>query len=193
MGYLSLWFYIWIVVGWLLILRHRLLYVTSYPCSWIKNLSAKITKYIPKFWERSVKRKSNFRFIRPSGHRCLKNVKTSYDQTRRPHDVWQKTSDLRRLKDVRLTSSWKRPIYDVFKTSNLRRLEDLGFTTSWRRRFTSSRRRSVYDVLKTFNLSRLEDIGFTSSWRRLICDLLRTSVLWRLEDVCKTTSVLQRH
>ena len=30
----------------------------------------------------------------------LKKVTTSCDQTRRRHDVWKKTSDLRRLKDV---------------------------------------------------------------------------------------------
>ena len=37
--------------------------------------------------------------------RCLKNVMTSCDQTRRRQDVLQKTSDLRRLEDVRFTSS----------------------------------------------------------------------------------------
>ena len=42
----------------------------SYPCPWIKTLSAKTTKYIPKCWERSVKRKSNFSFI--------KAIKNSY-------------------------------------------------------------------------------------------------------------------
>ena len=41
----------------------------------------------------------------PSGHRRLEKVTTSYDQTRRRHDVLQKTSDLRRLEDVRFTSS----------------------------------------------------------------------------------------
>ena len=30
----------------------------------------------------------------------LKKVTTSYDQTRRHHDVWKMTSDLRRLEDV---------------------------------------------------------------------------------------------
>ena len=30
----------------------------------------------------------------------LKKVTTSYDQTRRRHNVWKKTSNLRRLKDV---------------------------------------------------------------------------------------------
>ena len=36
---------------------------------------------------------------------CLKKVTTSYEQTRRRLDVWKKTSDLRRLEDVLLTSS----------------------------------------------------------------------------------------
>ena len=35
----------------------------------------------------------------------LKKIKTSYDQTIRPHHVWQKTSDLRRLEDTGLMSS----------------------------------------------------------------------------------------
>ena len=35
-----------------------------HPCPWIKNLSAKTIKSIPKHWERSVKRKSNLNFIR---------------------------------------------------------------------------------------------------------------------------------
>ena len=50
----------------------ELLYVTSYPCSWKKYLSAKTTKYILKCWERSVKRKSNISF------RVIKN--SSFDQ-----------------------------------------------------------------------------------------------------------------
>ena len=37
-------------------------------------------------------------FKTSSGH--LEKVITSYDQTRRRQDVWKKTSDLRRLKDV---------------------------------------------------------------------------------------------
>ena len=130
----------------------------------------------------------------------LKKVKTSYDQTRLPHDVWQKTYDLRRLEDVGLTSSWRlqftmpwrRLICNVLKTSDsprlgdvgLRLLEDVLLTTSWRR--------LIYNAWKTCNLRHLEDVGFTSSWRRLICDVLGTSFLWRLEDVCRTTSVLQR-
>ena len=35
----------------------------SSPCPWIKNLSAKTTKYILKRWERSVKKKCNLSFI----------------------------------------------------------------------------------------------------------------------------------
>ena len=62
----GLWFYD-------LISQHKWLYVTSsYPCPWIKYLSAKITKYILKCWERSVKRKSNISF------RVIKN--SSFDQ-----------------------------------------------------------------------------------------------------------------
>ena len=68
----NFWFYIWVVVVWLLISQHKWLYVTSYPCPWIKNLSAKTTKYILKCWERSVKRKSNISF------RVIKN--SSFDQ-----------------------------------------------------------------------------------------------------------------
>ena len=41
------------------ILWLRWLYITSYPCPWIKNVSAKTTQYVPKCWERSVERKSN--------------------------------------------------------------------------------------------------------------------------------------
>ena len=49
------------MVAWLLISQHKWLYITSYPCPWIKILSAKTTKYILKYWERSVKTKSNLR------------------------------------------------------------------------------------------------------------------------------------
>ena len=68
-------------------------------------------------------------FITSPGH--LKNVTTSYDQTRRLHDVWQKTSDLRRL--VPFITSWRCLIYDVWKTSDLRCIEEVQFTTSWKR------------------------------------------------------------
>ena len=60
----NFWFYIWVVVVWFLILQHKWLRVTSYPMLMKKNLNAKTTKYIPKCWERSVKRKSNLNFIR---------------------------------------------------------------------------------------------------------------------------------
>ena len=49
--------------------------------------------------------------------RRLKKVTTSYDQTRRVHNVWKKTSDvlktsyLCRFKDVQFITSWRRLIY----------------------------------------------------------------------------------
>ena len=52
--------------------------------------------------------------------RRLKEMATSYDQTR-CHDVWKKTSDLRRLEDIQFKTSWIRLIYDVFRTSGSRR------------------------------------------------------------------------
>ena len=103
----------------------------------------------------------------------LKKVTTSCGQTRRCHDVWKKTLDLRRLEDVWFTSSWRRPIWDVSKTSDLRRLEDVGFMTSWRR--------SIYVVLNMSNLGRLEDVWFTTFWGRLIY-VLKMTDLRRLED-----------
>ena len=118
-------------------------------------------------------------FRASSGH--LKKVTTSYDQTRRLQDVWQKTSDLRRIEDVLFTSSWRRPISNILKTSYLRRLEDVGFTLSWRR--------LIYNVLKTSDFWRLGDVWFTKFWRRLIYDVLKTSDLRLLDDLCKTTSV----
>ena len=60
----------------------------------------------------------------------LEKVTTSYDQTRRRHDVWKKMSDLRRLEDVWFTKSSERLVYDVLKTSDLRRLEDAQFAMS---------------------------------------------------------------
>ena len=47
----------------------------------------------------------------------LKKVTTHCDQTRRRHNLWRKTSDLRRLEDVQLAMS--------FQTSDLRHLEDV--------------------------------------------------------------------
>ena len=82
----------------------------------------------------------------------LRKVTTSYDQTRRRHDDWNrrriydvlKMSDLRCLEDVQFGTSWKRLIYNVFRTSDLRRHKDRRFTSSWR------------------------DVQFTTSWRHLI-------------------------
>ena len=110
----------------------------------------------------------------------LEKVTTSYDQTRRRHNVLQKTSDLRRLEDVRFTSSWRHPIYDVLMTSDLRRLEDVRFTMSWRRLIYVVLKTSIYVFLKTSDLRCLEDIWLTTSWRRLIYDVLKTSVKRRL-------------
>ena len=61
---LSLWFHIWVAVVWPSIFQHRWLYIISHSCPWIKNVSAKTTKSVPKCWERSVKGKSNLNFIR---------------------------------------------------------------------------------------------------------------------------------
>ena len=97
----------------------------------------------------------------------LKKVTTSYDQTRRRHDILQKTSDLRRLQDVWITSSWRRPIYDVLKTFD-------------------------YVVLKTADLRRLEEVWFTSSWRHLIYVVLKTSVKRRLCSNVVATSIQRR-
>ena len=77
-----------------------------------------------------------------SSGRLKKNVTSSYDQTRRCHHVWKKTSDLRRLEDV-----WFK---FVLKTSNLRRLEDVWFWLPWGR--------PVCHVLKTSDLRRFQDV-----------------------------------
>ena len=68
----NFWFYIWVVVLWLNFTTQMTLCHLSYPCPWIKYLSAKTTKYILKCWERSVKRRSNTSF------RVIKN--SSFDQ-----------------------------------------------------------------------------------------------------------------
>ena len=88
---------------------------------------------------------------------CLKKVTTSYNQTRRRHNVWQKTSDLRRLGDVWFMSCWRNPIYDVLKTSNLHCLKEVQFATSWERPLQEV----IYDVLKTSDLWRLKDVWAT--------------------------------
>ena len=92
----------------------------------------------------------------------LKKVMMSYNQTRRLHNVWQKTSDLRRLEEVLFTLSWRRSIYNALKVSLLQRLEDVGFTSLEDVRFITSWRRLFYDVLKMSHLRRLEDVRFTS-------------------------------
>ena len=97
----------------------------------------------------------------------LKKVTTSYDQTRRRHDILQ-----------------KRLIYDVFKTFESRRLEDVRFMTSWKR--------LIYVVLKTADLRRLEEVWFTSSWRHLIYVVLKTSVKRRLCSNVVATSIQLR-
>ena len=111
----------------------------------------------------------------------LKQVASSYDQIRRRHAVWKKSSDLRHLEDVWFKMSSGRLVYEVLKTSELRCLEDIQFTTSWKR--------LIYDVFRTSNWRRLDDTQFTLSWWRPIYDVLKMSGLWRLADVCKTTSV----
>ena len=121
-----------------------------------------------------------------SGH--LKKVTMSYDQTRRRHDVWKKTSDLQRLEDLWFMSSCRHPIYDflkgliydVFRTSGLQRPGDVWITSSWRR--------PICNVLKTSDLQRLQDVWFTTFWKRSIYVVLKTSNLWRLEDIWFMTS-----
>ena len=105
----------------------------------------------------------------------------SYDQTKRRHDVWKNTSDLRRIEDIWLTLSWRRPIYKVLKRSDLQRLQDVWFTTSWRR--------LIYVVLRTSTLRCLEDVWFTTSWRCLIYDVLKTPVKRRLCSNVVATSM----
>ena len=72
------WIYIWVVVAWLLILRHRWFYLShllpDHPCPWIKKLSAKTTKYILKCWEKSVKRRFNLNTIRVIKNHLLINI-----------------------------------------------------------------------------------------------------------------------
>ena len=84
---------------------------------------------------------------------CLKKVTMSYNQTRRCHNVWQKTSDLRRLEGTWFTSCWRNPSYDVLRTSGLRRPEDVWFTLSWRH--------LISDIMMTSDLQRLKDVWAT--------------------------------
>ena len=122
----------------------------------------------------------------------LKKVTTSYDQTKRLHDVFTTPSDVvasshtlqtsqHLAEDVRFTTSRRGRIYVLLKTFDLRRLQDVWFMMSWRR--------LIYDVLKTSDLRRLKDVRFSTFWRRLIYDVLKTSNLRHLDDLSKTTSV----
>ena len=125
----------------------------------------------------------------------LKKVMTSYDQTRRLHDVWKKTSDLRRLKDVLFKPSWRRLIYVVLKTSNLRRLEDVwsDLRQLEKVQFATFLKRLIYHVFGTSDLRHLEDVQFTTSWRRCrkrpIYNVLKTSVKRRLCSNVVATSI----
>ena len=114
----------------------------------------------------------------------LKKVTTSCHQTRRLHNVWKKTSDLRCLEDIWFTMSWGRLTYDVLKMSDLCRLENVQFTTSWGR--------LIYDVLKTSDLRCLEDVQFTTSSRRPIYDVLKMSVIRSLCSNVVATSMQRR-
>ena len=84
----------------------------------------------------------------------LEKVTTSYDQTRRRHEVLQKMSDLRHLDDVWFSTFWRRLIYAVLKTPNLHCLEDVQFSMSWRH--------LINGVLKAFDLRRLEEVCKTT-------------------------------
>ena len=57
-------------------LRHHF---PDHPCSWIKTLSAKTTKYIPECWEKSVKEKSNLNSIRAIKNHQKKSKNLSFD------------------------------------------------------------------------------------------------------------------
>ena len=111
----------------------------------------------------------------------FKKIMTSYNQTKRFHDVWQMTSELRRLGDVQLTLPWRRPICYVLKTFNLQRLEDVWFITSWRYQ--------IYAVLKTSNFRHLENVWFNMSWRHLNYNVLKMPVNWRLCSSVVSTSI----
>ena len=69
----NFWFYVWAVVVWILISQYKWIYVTSYPCPWIKKLSKNTTKCILKCCERCIQKKSKLSFIR-----VVKN--SSFDQ-----------------------------------------------------------------------------------------------------------------
>ena len=167
-------------------MTHRHWYNIYIYNNWLKRLNWYANRPLIVFdWNVTSKIRDR-RFVRvkyPSGHRRLKKITTSYDQTRRGHNFWKKTSDLRRLEDVWFMTSWRRLIYDAFRTSGLWRLKDVWFTSFWDVQFRMSWKRLIYNVSRTSGLRRLEDVRFTSSWRRSIYDVLKTSDLWRLEDI----------
>ena len=73
--------YIWVVVLylWVLILWNKWLQVTSYPTPMNKKLECKDHQiYIMKYWERSVKGKSNLSFVRVINLHPLINIFYSY-------------------------------------------------------------------------------------------------------------------
>ena len=65
----------------------------------------------------------------------LRLLKSQPTQTSfgRLQDVLKRSRRLTNKQDVVTTSRKKGQIYDVIKTSDLRRLKDIKFTTSWRR------------------------------------------------------------
>ena len=84
LSFQNFWIYIWVVVVWLLILRHRWLYfkspLTRPPVPINKILSAKTKKYIPKCWEKFVKRRSNLNSIRVMKNWSNWSKNWSFDQ-----------------------------------------------------------------------------------------------------------------
>ena len=58
-----------------------------------------------------------------------------------------KTSDLRRLKDIRFSTFWRHLIYDVLKTSDLRLLDDLCKTTSVEEATSKRRQKKLFFLI----------------------------------------------
>ena len=97
-------------------------------------------------------------------------------------------STFRLLEGVRLTSSWRRPIYDVSKTSDLRRLEDVWFMTSWWRPIyvflETSSRRLIYNLLRTSDLRRLKDVQFTTSKEMIFSYFILSAIFRKFNCSC---------
>ena len=73
----------------------------------VTNLQTEKENSMTEIFELKTHKRGKSMIVFPAGtdvfktsSRRLKKVTTSYDQTRRRHDVWKKTSDLRRLEDV---------------------------------------------------------------------------------------------